>query len=458
MKMNTSSQIHSAPSLVGRAGGESSLFTFIYIAGTAMALAFTMVMAVVYYIKLAPIYPEVNRARTVYFEGIRVVADNNGRGQMGFGQKAFEEWFQQSPNIEHCAPTLLACGTGEVSQRARQFVHKGKDEYLEAITNRTNADFFHIYEYEFLAGRPFTAKEVEARETVCVISDAFAERLYGRDADALGQLVAMEDGSGLRVVGVIRGASQLTPDSHADLIVPYTLWDERIGSSPYVGQFAIVATVKDTEHLQALKQELDEVAARLSLNQYEFMGGVLSFGEGVKTHVELTSKLESHAMHVLRAENGDVLDEISNWQLIKHYAGLLFVLLFVPALNLCAIVAGRMERRAPEMAVRKTFGARRSTLLRQVVNENLVMTSIGGIIGLILAWLAIYAFRTEILGMFFDHTTLGSAPLVSGEMLFSPLLFLAAFLAILVLNLLAAVVPAWWSLRKPIVEDLNQKQ
>lgn len=456
--VNKSNTSRSLP--LGRAGGESfpSLFTFIYLAGTAMALAFTMVMAVVYYIKLAPIYPEMNRGRTVYFDGIRVVAENGGRGQVGFGQKAFEEWFQKSPNIEYCAPTLLACGTGEVSKRAHKFVHKGNDEYLEAITNRTNADFFHIYEYEFVAGRAFTTKEVEAHEQVCVISQAFAEGLYGRDAESLGQIVALEDGSGLRVVGVIRGASQLTPDSHADLIVPYTLSDERLGSSPYTGMYSIVATVKDTEHLRALKQELDEVAARVSINQFEFLGGVIGFGEGVKTHVELTSDLESHAMHVLRAENSDALDEISNWQLIKHYAGLLFVLLFVPALNLCGIVAGRMERRAPEMAVRKTFGARRSTLLRQVVWENLRLTSIGGIIGLVLAWLAIYTFRTEILGMFFDHSTLGSAPLVSGEMLFSPLLFLGAFLAILVLNLLAAVVPAWWSLRKPIVEDLNQKQ
>ena len=37
---------------------EEKLFSGIYIAGTTMALAFTMVMAVVYYIKLAPIYPE----------------------------------------------------------------------------------------------------------------------------------------------------------------------------------------------------------------------------------------------------------------------------------------------------------------------------------------------------------------------------------------------------------------
>jgi putative ABC transport system permease protein len=149
---------------------------------------------------------------------------------------------------------------------------------------------------------------------------------------------------------------------------------------------------------------------------------------------------------------------VTNWQLVKHYASILFVLLFVPALNLCGVVAGRMERRRAEMAVRKTFGARRSTLLNQVVIENLVLTTIGGIIGLVLSWLAIYGLRAEILGMFFDNSTLSSAPIVEGEMLFAPLLFIGAFAAIMVLSLLAAVVPAWWSLRKPIVESMMEKR
>jgi putative ABC transport system permease protein len=141
-----------------------------------------------------------------------------------------------------------------------------------------------------------------------------------------------------------------------------------------------------------------------------------------------------------------------------HYAGILFVLLFVPALNLCGIVAGRMERRSAEMAVRKTFGARRTTLLNQVIAENLVLTTIGGIIGLVFSWLAIYGLRREILGMFFDNSTLNTAPIVEGEMLFAPSLFIGAFGAILVLNLLAAVIPAWWSLRKPIVESMMEKR
>ena len=110
------------------------------------------------------------------------------------------------------------------------------------------------------------------------------------------------------------------------------------------------------------------------------------------------------------------------------------------------------------MAVRKTFGARRSTLLNQVLTENLVLTSIGGIIGLVLSWITLHAFRTEILGMFFDSSAVGSSPIVTGEMLFAPLLFVGCFVAILVLNLLSALLPAWLSLRKPIVESMMEKR
>ncbi len=440
---------------------EERLFSGIYIAGTALAILFTMVMAVVYYIKLAPIYPERNRARTVYFEGLRIEADNGGMGQTGFSAKAFEEWFQKSPNIEYCSPTLLAAGTGKTLGRCHTFAVRGKDDYVEVVRNEANADYFRIYEYEFVSGRPFTQKEVEGKEAVCVVSDALAERLFGKGTDALGKTVTMEGAPDVRVVGVIRSGSQLAPDSYADVIMPYTLIEVYAGN-PYHGFYSIVATVKDDEHLQALKAELDDVAARTQQAHPEVTGS-FSFGNAT-TKLVLTRNLATHPMHVLQAENRDgTFDTVSGWQLVRHYAGLLFVLLFVPALNLCGIVAGRMERRSAEMAVRKTFGARHSTLLHQVVAENLVLTTIGGIIGLVLSWVAIYGLRTQILGMFFDNSTLGvstdlQSGLVEGEMLFAPSLFIGAFAAVLLLNLLAAVVPAWWSLRKPIVEAMMEKR
>ncbi len=437
---------------------EEKLFSGIYIAGTALAILFTMVMAVVYYIKLAPIYPEPNRARTVYFEGLRIEAENGGMGQMGFSAKAFEEWFKSSPNIEYASPTLLAAGTGKVEGRCHTFVERGKDDYVDVVCNETNADFFRIYEYDFLSGRPFTQKEVEGKEAVCVISDALVERLFGKGVDALGKTVTIENRPDVRVVGVVRSGSQLTPDSYVDIIVPYTLVETHFGNA-YHGFYSIVATVKDDAHLLALKQQLDDLAARMQQAHPEVVESSFNFGEGVKMKLVLTRNLATHPVHMLRSENRDsVFGVVTGWQLVMHYAGILFVLLFVPALNLCGIVAGRMERRSAEMAVRKTFGARRSTLLNQVVIENLVLTTIGGIIGLLLSWLAIYGLRREILGMFFDNSTLSTAPVVEGEMLFAPTLFIGSFAAILVLNLLAAVVPAWWNLRKPIVESMMEKR
>jgi len=42
-------------------------------------------------------------------------------------------------------------------------------------------------------------------------------------------------------------------------------------------------------------------------------------------------------------------------------------------------------------------------------------------------------------------------------MMFSPWVFLIALVLCLVLNLMAALVPAWWSLRRPIVQSLKEK-
>ena len=434
---------------------EEKLFSAIHIAGTAMAIAFTMVMAVVYYIKLAPIYPEVNRARTIYFEGIRIEAENHGRGQTSFSGKAFEDWFQKSPNIEYCSPTLLAAGTGKLLGRSRACAVRGKDDFLDVIPNEVSADYFKIYEYDFLEGHPFTSKEVEGHEQVCVISDAFAERYFGKGEDAVGRMVEIENRGNFRVVGMVRSASQLTPDSYADITIPYTMISFEV---EYQGMYSIVATVRDNEQLQALKQELDELAARLQQSHPEKLPH-FGFGEGVKSKMVLTRNLETHPMHVLQTENrAGVFGELSVWEIVRHYAGILFVLLFVPALNLCGIVAGRMERRSAEMAVRKTFGGSRSTLLGQVISENLVLTSIGGIIGLVAAWFAIYGMRTEILGLFFDSSTISSSPVVTGEMLFAPMLFVGAFVAVLLMNLLSALLPAWLSLRKPIVESMMEKR
>ena len=96
-----------------------------------------------------------------------------------------------------------------------------------------------------------------------------------------------------------------------------------------------------------------------------------------------------------------------------------------------------------------------------ITHSGELLTALGGALGLLLAWLALYTGREWI------FTVLDSWPgmvpegvdvRVSGEMLFAPLVFLAALVLCVVLNLLSALIPAWYSLRKPIVNSLNEKR
>jgi putative ABC transport system permease protein len=93
--------------------------------------------------------------------------------------------------------------------------------------------------------------------------------------------------------------------------------------------------------------------------------------------------------------------------------------------------------------------------------ENLLLTLVGGLLGLFLAWGALYACRDWLFALFDDRPVLaieGVSTSVSGEMLFAPSIFLAAFLLCLLLNLLSALIPAWNSLRNPIIQSLNEKR
>ena len=139
---------------------------------------------------------------------------------------------------------------------------------------------------------------------------------------------------------------------------------------------------------------------------------------------------------------------------------LMLICLFLPALNLSGLVSNRMEARRPEMGIRKAFGAKKHTLLNEVIFENLVLTLLGGIAGWVLSWLFILAVHNHpvFLQMFVSRDQHTYDTSLDFQMFVTPTLFLVVFLCCAVLNLMVALIPAWRSLKNPIVESLNQKR
>ena len=110
--------------------------------------------------------------------------------------------------------------------------------------------------------------------------------------------------------------------------------------------------------------------------------------EDPKTFKEIDTGLDTPFEALARdMTNGPLFRTRSNRVLFMRgllvFSALLFMML--PALNLITLNLSRILERAPEIGVRKAFGASRRALVSQFVFENVVLTLIGGVIAFIVA-------------------------------------------------------------------------
>lgn len=423
---------------------EDKLFSSIYISGTALSIAFTMVMAISYYVKLAPIYPEANRKHTLYMKHARFQEQQDEASyDAGYSVRAVEEWFYTLKNVE------VVSAERSVPQGSYVRLPDGRGE-LQVTAKFTDPAFFKIYSFRFIEGSPLSESDFEAGTLTAVVSDKLARAVFGSDSCIVGRTLKMGY-KNYRICGVVEEASSLAEASYAQVYVAYNRKETesmggRYGVLPYMGRMEVTLLVKSGEQKKALRKELADIARRYNASQDAY-------------RLELCGQPTSHFRSVFQ----DYMSETSllDSRAVRSLLFVLCVLLLVPGVNLCGVIAGRMESRVAEMGIRKTFGASRAVLLREVVNENLVFTLLGGMFGLVLAWLMLVIFRQwvfDMLNPFPGNKFIGSSPLVSGEMLFSPVVFLLVFFFCIVFNLISALVPAWLSLRQPVIKSMNEER
>ena len=137
----------------------------------------------------------------------------------------------------------------------------------------------------------------------------------------------------------------------------------------------------------------------------------------------------------------------------------MLLLLLLPAINMSALVSGMMEGRLAELGVRKAFGATNRTLLRQVLTQNLWFTCLGGILGLFLCYGLLKLLSTSTLFItIFTQSASSSSLNITPDMLWNWPMLIITFVCCALLNLMAAFIPVWHSLKRPLVEAMNQKQ
>ena len=439
---------------------EDKLFSTIYVAGTAVAIASAMVIAIVFNMMLGDIPPEVNRSRTLYVHGrfLPVGWTGDMPYHQGHSSVALDSCYRRMKCVEAAAGVIPAmqnrytiAGFGTTDRQGTE------QSSVSAIA--TDPDFYRLYELTFLSGRPFSEKEFRDGERVCVVTDKVAAKTGGSTVDI--------NGKAFRVVGVVKAVSAFLEEATADVYMPYTVEGmglypnnhnpfriaERYVDVTYDGNLNVRILLREGFTLKDFDAELEPLRQQYS--------AVISSQLGEK--VEWAVNARTHFFHMInffrpdRAEDQGLALEAMN---LMPPAILMLLFLFLPAINLSGLVSNRMEARRAEMGIRKAFGAKRRTLLGEVVNENLVLTLLGGIVGWILSALFVAAISDNkiFLQMFVSRDQNVVDTGMQFQMFFTPTLFLIVFFCCVLLNLMAALIPAWHSLRKPIVESLNQKR
>lgn len=464
---------------------QAPVFSTVYVIGSALSVASIMLVAIFLHVKTADIYPEHNRSELLHYGYMNIKLDDFGisnSGYMGAGTTA---------DLAEVLDSLATVAVTTQWPAIRAFI--GRERFDNIAVMRADQNIFSVYDYEFLEGMPFTADDVAADRPKAVITDRLARRLFGTDRDIVGRTVELDlktqfnlgdktwlshngvatrYGSGaygyvdiFTITGVIREGSRLLNRSFAEVIVPPGEREDKYRPSGgvhiyvdgrempiqsfmekeyhYIGPYGAVVRPKPGVTASQIRAASDEWLRRVSSSEeIELDMGTWPRGE-------------------LQLEFGDEEDSTEEFDasgVFSLYILLALVLLLVPALNLSSLISGNMDAKLGEMGVRKAFGAKRGTLLRECIHENLWLTGCGALLGLLLAWGAVMMWRDWLFVGASDSAGLSASQvLIDPAMLFAPSVFLAAVAVCYVLNLLSSIIPMWLALRKPVIDSIRVK-
>ena len=397
-----------------KVASQNKLFTFLSLFGISLTIMFIMIFSMTISKITSGSGPEKDLKKIVFCQRVKTRTTHNGKSENGYsisscGRSLCEDHLKNIKNAN-----IISMYSGP---QPWEFIFNSK--YQSKLQNQTDAEYWNLYDYKFLQGRPYNKEEVTKSSNLAVITSSLKELLFGSDENILGKTIRYTS-MNLIVTGVVEDPPKTDQNAMGDLYFPYTLIKNNDPSEEYLGGFIIAFKANSSKQFGPIRSEAQEMVARL--DAADTLHSV--FLSGPYSQVEK-----------MIVGYGDPEEYSIGTSLFKY---LMFALAFLllPAVNLMALNFSRIQERGEEIAIRKSFGAASGVLRGQFLFENILMTLTGGIIGILLSYLVVALFGNSLT---LSVAFMNNVPLTFS---FNYAVFAAALIACLVFGLLSGYLPA----------------
>jgi putative ABC transport system permease protein len=232
--------------------------------------------------------------------------------------------------------------------------------------NGTSDDYLAGQRWELVSGRTFTPIEEQAGKSVCIIGNTIKTNLYP-DEEPVGTTLRVGDVS-CEVIGLlkVRGQSGIGGDQDNTVIMPYKTVQRRFTGNRNV-QFIMVAVDPRFE-----SAPIQESISQLLRERRNITGG----------KADDFSILDTKQI-------ADALGGITG-TLTAVVTGIAAISLLVGGIGIMNIMLVSVTERTREIGIRLAIGAVAREVLLQFLVEAVVLSSLGGLIGLVLAFVACF--------------------------------------------------------------------
>jgi putative ABC transport system permease protein len=239
-------------------------------------------------------------------------------------------------------------------------VESGSKRKLGTVIG-TNEESFPLFNFKMVAGKYFGKGDLAGRSKNAVLGNSIADGLFDRPEDAVGKNLRLSD-QRYKVIGVIDKVGDSQQDSA--VIIPYTATFASL--NPDETFFAIQIGTRDKENVAQVKKQAKEVLLR-------------RYKEGDFSVTEQTEILST--VNQIFSIVNSVLVAIGS------------ISLLVGGIGIMNIMYATVTERTKEVGIRRAIGATQNDILKQFLTEAILLSFIGGILGLFFSTIIVVIVR-----------------------------------------------------------------